>query len=440
MRKAFLLISVLFLAFSCVEKEDFASPSSEESTPLSKYALSGSDIFRLSDNTRAANPNSHIEYLTYKGDTVLYLLHKGNGFELYPSDQRFAPVIAFNESEDIDLDSVCPAQKEWFEQLKESIYNFRHFDSTTVNSNVDEWNHVLKRPKAVETRRGPDDPIDGGEGGNYGRWIFHNTTIVDQYDIKRSHLLSTLYSQDAPYNKYCPLNSKKTGHCAAGCITVATAQILFYLHQTFGWPLKTVESVSYDKSRNIYSFSDWSENAWNQNDVAEKLIGNIGVLANTNYGDIESSTPIKSIMNALYERYNIYSFYTTWNSDIIQNSITEKKPVSCVLYKKSETSSHTAVIDGFNCHYTRYADVYIYIEDWNSYHGDFYDHEDENPVPEEGPTYKEEYVSTSFYFQINWGWGENYMDNTYYHESCILVKGGHTYDGDRKIMYFQNRE
>ena len=278
MRKAFLLISVLFLAFSCVEKEDFASPSSEESVPLSKYALSGSDIFRLSDNTRAANSNSYIEYLTYKGDTVLYLLHKGNGFELYPSDQRFAPVIAFNESEDIDLDSICPAQKEWFEQLKESIYNFRHFDSTTVNSNVDEWNHVLKRPKAVETRRGPDGPIDGGEGHN-GGWILHNTSVIYNYTDEQSHLLNTSYHQNHPYNQLCPKSSLYNEHYPAGCGPIAATQIINYLHNKYGWVKKNVSDVVYDEVRNRYIFSKWSENAWDKSDVIYKTIGNIGVLA-----------------------------------------------------------------------------------------------------------------------------------------------------------------
>lgn len=440
--KNILILTTILLASSCTDKDVIETPDINNNIPLSKYALSCTDIFKLSDNTRSANTLSQFEYLTYKGDTVLYLLHKGNGFELYPSDQRFAPVIAFNEHEDLNLDSICPAQAEWIGQLKENIYNFRHFDSTTVNANIAEWNLALKIPQATETRFERDERE--GER-NSGGWIFHNVRAEYNYLTEINHLISTQFSQKNEYSSYCPFRNDGSGeHYYAGCAPVASAQLIYYLHNKYGWAKKTAGNAIYSARFNQYLFYDWSESAWEEDSCIYKMIGYLGEIEGVTYANLESTTNELGIQTGLHY-YGINSFLSKWDSKTIVDNIKNGMPVLAGLHKKDKTTGHVILIDGLKSFQKRYYNVYIYIDDINNYPGDIYDHfcEDDDaggdPYPEEGPT-RVEYIGTGdpqLYFLINWGNGKR--DMTYYHESCTLSDKKNIYDGQYNIIYnFQN--
>ena len=43
-----------------------------------------------------------------------------------------------------------------------------------------------------------------------------------------SYLLSTQWSQNAPYNKYCPGDQETGEHCVTGCVATADAQLIYY--------------------------------------------------------------------------------------------------------------------------------------------------------------------------------------------------------------------
>ena len=104
------------------------------------------------------------------------------------------------------------------------------------------------------------------------------------------------------------------------------------------------------------------------------------------------------------------------NTSIIINNLSSNKPIIGRIQgigENGKTAKHSLIIDGYKKINSTYTDVYIYVEDYNSYPGDIYDHdENENPVPEEGPTREETYTISTTYYMINWGYGE--VDNTFY--------------------------
>jgi hypothetical protein len=56
----------------------------------------------------------------------------------------------------------------------------------------------------------------------------------------KDHLLSTKWGQGYPWNQRAPYTSSaKTDHCLTGCVPVAAAQVLYYLHYKIGKPVGT---------------------------------------------------------------------------------------------------------------------------------------------------------------------------------------------------------
>lgn len=59
-------------------------------------------------------------------------------------------------------------------------------------------------------------------------------------DVNISPLISSEWNQDYPYNKFCPdgcpYNKNTRGHCYAGCVAIATAQVILKFTSGFGVP------------------------------------------------------------------------------------------------------------------------------------------------------------------------------------------------------------
>lgn len=437
--KTLLFFITLFLAYSCAEKEEVENLSFKQDVPLSKYAVSCSDILKLSDNTRAANTDSYFEFLTYKGDTVLYLLHKGNGFELYSSDQRFAPLIAFNEHEDINLDSICPAQREWFEQMKENIYNFRHYDSTTVNSNSLEWSCVLKKPVARETAtrfRSPDDPPRDGDE-NQGEWIWHNTRVEYSGMDVVNHLVNPLFSQKEPFNSFLPIRYD-TIREPAGCLPVAVGQVIYYLHNKFGWSKETIGKATYNSETNRYNFTEWGKDAWNNDSCVYLMLAYLGNIGHARFENGETIVN-EEWLPYMFISYNLFCESMSWNRSVIEQNIKNEIPILAILKNKNkQRPGHAILVDGYKVLNKDYYDVYINYTGKKPYI-DIYDHASldcdaigGDPVPEEGPT-KVEYIgsSSNFYYLINWG--DGIEDLTYYHEDSQLSFGNNKFENIKRI-------
>lgn len=409
----------------------------EESSPnvtladIQAYMDKGSDIASRNGG------DGEIEVITYQNDTVMYLLKYGNGWEMMPGDKRFPLRVAYNDKGTLDYAKMNDAQHMWFESVAEKIHVMKKHGKGIENEYCKVWNALTKKNK--HKNHAKSRTVIDGQGG----WLYHNTRIESYVSGQKNHLITTLWHQESPYNKYCPYDSVYTQtKCPVGCNAVATGQVLNYLHGFIGTPQYSVTNQTYNATKREYTFTGWSTSEWSsitlgETDNIARLLGHIGVLADMKYAHNGSSCSLKNdIPNALNE-YGIKSSYEYgWNSTTILNDLNKNLPILAAMHgaQGNSTVGHTIVIDGYKKVVTQYTDVYIYVEDMDSYPGDIYDHDEEmNPVPEEGPTQETSYFTTDTYYLVNWGYGS--LDNTYYLSIQPLVDGSITYNIDNYIRY-----
>lgn len=391
----------------------------EESSPnvtladIQAYMDKGSDIASRNGG------DGEIEVITYQNDTVMYLLKYSNGWEMMPGDKRFPLRVAYNEKGTLNYANMHDAQRAWFESMAEEIHVMKKHGKGIENEYCKVWNAFSKKNK----KKNPSSRSENGE------WMLHNTRETVNANETISHLISTHWDQWSyrgllgydDYNMYCPLNSDRDGHRPAGCIAVAGAQVLYHFHKIWGVPMFAATTASYNARTNKYTFDGWGTSTWtgiNNNEMASiaLLLGHVGVLCNMDYQDDGSGSNINKLSNALSEYGIGCSIMNSWNSDTIRNNISLNKPIIGQLSGPAENGEeiyHALIIDGYRYISTTYTDVYIYIDNPNSYNGDMYDHDESgDPVPAEGPTQEETYTIESTYYQVNWGYEGS--DNTYY--------------------------
>lgn len=370
--------------------------------------------------------NGEIKVITLQNDTVMYLLKYNSGWEVMPSDKRFPLCVAYNNESEFNYANMHDAQRAWFDNLAKDIYFVKKYGGNSENEHCKVWNHLLNS-KSIEKRNSRslmDDEVE-----EPGGWMLHNTRVQENI-LEQNHLLFTHWSQcmgfdifDLPdYNMYCPPRSTGEGNCPVGCAAVAAGQVLYYLHSIWGVPANMVTTATYNQSDKKYIFSGWSNSKWaniDNNDIESiaLLLGHVGTLCDMQYNDDSSGTNTYEKLPDVLDAYGIgYSKKQSWDESIIRNNISMDKPVIGRITgvgENGKNAKHVLVIDGYRYVCTTYTDVYIYVDDYNSYPGDIYDHfESDDPFPEEGPTLEETYNVNVMYYMINWGYGET--DNTYY--------------------------
>lgn len=176
-------------------------------------------------------------------------------------------------------------------------------------------------------------------------------------------MLTTLWSQGNPYNKYCPKSGDQL--CVTGCVATAMAQAMKY----HNWPETGEGSHSYsvlgktltmnyskvsfkwDKMLDQYGDDDPREN---QNAVAQLMYA-AGISVDMNYspdGSGAQSMKIggalgrffrydKSMRYLLRDNYNLYDW-----EDIIYNSLKNYGPV--IYGGQSYAGGHSFVCDGYD--------------------------------------------------------------------------------------------
>lgn len=382
--------------------------------------------------------DGEIEVITYQNDTVMYLLKYGNGWEMMPGDKRFPLRVAYNDEGTLDYANMHDAQRAWFESMAEEIHVMKKHGKGIENEYCKVWNAFSKKNKKKNNHAKSRTVIDG-QGG----WLYHNTRQESYVSGQKNHLITTLWHQNHPYNKYCPKDSADASKkSSVGCVAVAAGQVFHYMHKIIGVPAKMPESATEDTAAREYVFAGWSAEPWTEvkkgkEDYIALLLGHIGNICDMHYSygasgaDFYHDLYIKAL-----PQYDINADYTgSWNPSYIVDDLDSNMPILADMHTSGVGSvGHTLIIDGYKEITTQYTDVYIYVEDMDSYPGDIYDHDEEmNPVPEEGPTQETSYFTTDTYYLVNWGSG--YSDDTFYHSGINLSNGGYTYNTNKRILY-----
>ncbi len=269
-----------------------------------------------------------------------------DGYIVVPVLRELSPVKAFSESGRLDFDDIAGLDAMIRDDLK------GHTDDFVA--------HYGDMSAAVDNKA--DDTFAAGIQTAWDRFSLNDSQfdayLISKGDTKPEEvgpLLTTAWSQTAPYNNYCPPGDGAT--CVVWCLATALAQILNY-HQ---WPPAGFGHHLYwwdgDNScdgitpgQSVYAnFSDRLHYGETIHDVAE-LSYECGVPSSVDYGvcySIGYPDPIMSFLPAHFgyndpivklQRNNFAAF--EWFS-IIQEEINNDRPIHYFIY------NHAIAADGW---------------------------------------------------------------------------------------------
>ncbi|MCK9255138.1 MAG: T9SS type A sorting domain-containing protein [Bacteroidales bacterium] len=318
--------------------------------------------FKLSSNESQNFNIKNIELLSFNESEVFYLVNLSpKGFILISSDKALEPILAFSSESDYEPENN-PSAKFWINNYAKQIeHNIKNSEKTNLNIS-NEWQRLSKNPE----------------------------NFVLKSNIKTVEpLLFTKWNQGKYYNSHCPEdNAGPDKHAVTGCVATALGQLLNYFrypshgtgsygyeHQDYGW-------LEVDFSQQHYNYDQMPVFPTDYNEDLARLIYNIGVSVDMNYGPQGSG---------MYNHKGAYTLYTYFNYS----------PQSTYLFRDSlpEDFDWTGTLvehldQNIPLYYAGWGDT-----DFISGHAFIFDG-----------------YSDSTHYHINWGWGGS-MDGYFYIEN-----------------------
>lgn len=418
----------------------------------------------LSSNnyTMRVNPADIIPIVSEDKDTILYVVnYPAGGYKIYSTDKRITPILLESKEGKFSFDNADDVS--WIALVSDKIIEIKKrgdkellAPSEEISANRAFWNSVCYPTDFVKRYNNnfysstrsftPPEIIPG-----YYELISSVRTI-EVYD-SISHLIDTKWHQGTPYNNYCPFRTDKPNErVAAGCVPVAGAQLLYYLHKNFSYPA-TAPQTAYcpgDITNPNWWQDNFSSNTWSliQSDSAYSapLIANLARLSEINYDNEGGSTNLRKLRDYAFSSYNVGCDYLTYYSvDSVKNNLLRQLPVIVSAY--AGESGHTFILDGYKRMRMKTTNTYAWVYTAS-----------ENPsiLPVVKDKITISYSSPSIsYFKINWGDGfmskeiaycndswysaaEEYWKQLYYPDNSTQIDSL-TYDSNIKmIVNFRN--
>lgn len=384
MKRLFLPLLVLVLA-SCSDhiQEDLASQTPETAIQKAtgEHFVSYSDVAALTNaegtSTRASsNVATEIKCITGNktNDTLLYVCQKQEGgWTVYSSDTRVPAIVAQSDEGSFDDLMKIDGAKLWIQSMADDMAMIRQLGDEKLNftreeiennkafwesiSSPDEF--VKKMLKESATRGGgvldPDAPLDSLFLNGHYEYSFTDS-YTEVYD-SISRLTHTDWIQRGPYNNYCPFNSDSTYRVPAGCLIIAAAQMLYFLHNKFGVPETAPSTASCNGTINNY-LDDWYQNnytttVWDSMSTygykAAPLVANVANRLHAHFTNNSTSAPTSLLKDSVFAPYNISCTYTSYDSDkveLLRTSLINGIPVLFDAYTTSD-EGHAFIADRY---------------------------------------------------------------------------------------------
>lgn len=434
-------IPLFFLVItSCSDsiQEDLTNKMAEIQNVSStdSHFVSYSDVAALtkaeSTSTRASsNATAEIKCITGNktNDTLLYVCQKQEGgWTVYSSDTRVPAIVAQSDGGSFDDLMKIEGAKLWIQSIADDMAAIRQLDDDKLNFTREEiennkafWKSISSPDEFVKKMLKESATRGGGHGNlidpeldsllHDGLWVFRESyTYTEVYDsIPR--LTKTIWHQLAPYNTYCPLiYSNDTVRAPAGCVAIAGAQMLYFLHNKLGVPAMAPSQaycygtiVDYDMDQTNPSSTIWSSMNNPGSMSAAPLVAKVGKLVGMDYGIYGSSAITQHLVENVFEEYGISCTYGDYSTGTLRTSLLSGMPVILRASSSTISGGHAFIIDQYMRTRTVTANYYTWVYDsWPPH----------TPIPAI-PEYVE-YTYTSPVIskvRMNWGWGGDFNNS-----------------------------
>ena len=276
--------------------------------------------------------------------------------------------------------------------------------------------------------------------------------------VENIHLTQTAWGQTTPvnatigYNYYCPLKSNSsTERAPAGCVALAGAQMLYYLHYKFGsslyaptYAICTGNVNGYSRQIGGASNTIWdgmptlsSGNDDTGRNSAAILIAWVGHLVGMNYGNTASSARTEDLVDDVFGFYNISCQYGSYDVATVKQSLQGGMPVVASARAVTGTflffditDGHSFLIDGYSKQKTKKTYHYIWVTE------DGLGNITESDSIRTSVTYTNPVIT---HLKMNWGWGGEHNDNLYAPSGDWEIKDGngelYNFNRSRKMIF-----
>ncbi|MBO7618161.1 MAG: C10 family peptidase [Bacteroidales bacterium] len=448
---SFALFGAVILFVGC--KKD----NSETSIPLiekaeDSYFVDIDSINKLFQGqafeTRGLSSSSSIAPFTLRNETVFYIVNHPNntGWQIVSSDRRTPPILAESKQGSFSIDTENSGLFAWMMGVAEDMYAIRHAENANLSFSEDEISeHIHFWTK--ESSRSLDPHPE-----NEGYWTGSSTSVTEVVDTIE-HLTNTHWWQGDPYNKYCPLKTDGSGKRAlAGCVAIAGAQMLYFLHDKWGIPQRMESTATctgfvgnYYMTQGNLSATVWADmepalcvvDACSNPHPEAVMIACIGTRMQMNYGNNGSAPDLSfaDMVDYVFNQYGIDCDYASYSESCVKNSLINGLPV--IVSAKEQwypnwnltIPGHAFLIDGYKR--TRVKTTTHYT---------FHPYDPENYDPTSHPSYDVITYSSPEITSVkmNWGfWTQWYIDGD--HNTEYLNDGWYTLTGDWYVTNNSNQ-
>lgn len=463
-----LVLTVLIYSCSISETDRTFLLKDNNEIESKDYSVGYNTVKRFTGQTKSV---SAIIPYEMDSDTLFYVVNSNDGWQIISNDQRTTPILASGKDDYLDPYSTDHnGIKVWMgmasdyvkavkespldDEQKKNIMFWRAFPEIALRAGSN--NH---RTKSLR---------DSSDNGSYHWKMVVNTQLSGIYVTDYvPHLISTKWGQGYPWNEelpndYCIIDGDtiQLGKCLTGCIAVAISQIMYYWHNTFGYPNRLYHDVSVSGWQqwipNIQSnlsittsnpanystrWDDMPQNSTgNHTDYVGDLMLYIGKNVYMYYSAVESAAGINS---GIFQDNEMQLYDSDYNYSIVSNYLDNDKPL--IIYAISNQGGHYWIIDG------KLTRIYSYIttttwhelEDGNIHgivpEGTYYYTEEQaleiDPDVYDGKTTYTYNSTSNNYLLMNWGYDGLY-DNAEYSTSVYWSSSpGLTYTSSAHLFY-----
>lgn len=432
MKKPLILSTVAIGIFLCSCSDDieyvgsplnateFANNIFQENNSVNISAIAVLNQDSAIDSRSLYNVLQRIECIkNATNDTCLYVYKKAKGgWTIYSTDTRVPPIVAQSDSGSFEELMRIDAARLWIKSMAEDLAAIKrlpdeklNFSKKEIENNKNFWESISEPDEFVKQKIDIFE-IDTTRLIPRGHYELYATKTYTETVNSVYNLTLTRWHQDSPFNNCCPYRTDKPDRRApVGCVPVAGAQVLFYLHYHFGVPEKApskgecIGNVDYYTSTQ----SDYSSEIWDimktDDAAAAALLANCGKLVGVKYGNTGSEASTADLVNKVFKPYGISCEHGVYDSSVLVSNLLTKIPVILRAVDNSTLMGHAFIADRYKKCRTVTVNHYVWVYDSPSVSG--------TPLPPVLDKHEYVYISpTTEYIGMNWGWGEAAYDTS----------------------------